>query len=352
MHTWSENPKETMIQQLETLTFVDNCKRLLNGKIKSNRKLNSLDEKVLDKKAKEISFSIKQGIEFFKNAEEADISISPLLLYYGILSFSKAIIIANSETINSLDEIKYHGLTTRARNDKQDKQKSKKNHWSLLNEFANVNDGVMLELSKLYNVGFKKGDVIKLKDTITFIPEISDIIEKLNIISSNVIQCYSEKRQKDNNISFGIYKRDENKIEKIIRELRFEYTKAPMHGSEHFVEYTRITKYNSRPFDLFYQYNSATGGRYFVTKTRFLRNGKKLELLIPQIILDYINFFILSEQVRYHQDNWSKILSGKNNAIISVLKMYVNTTKRRFPNFVINELFNECFTYGTPTYLG
>lgn len=127
MHTWSENPKKDIFQHLEMLSYSKNCEKLLCGKIKSNRKIKSSKISSIErKKAKEISFCIKQGIEFFKNSEKADISISPLLIYYGMLSFSKAIIISNSSRDLFLDDIKYHGLTTRPINEKQKIQKNKK----------------------------------------------------------------------------------------------------------------------------------------------------------------------------------------------------------------------------------
>lgn len=352
MHTWSENPKKDMFHQLEMLTYSENCKQLLNGKINSNRKFIVSDSKLLTKKSSEMSFCIKQGIEFFKNAEDADISISPLLLYYGILSFSKGLVIANSNTISSLDEIKYHGLTTRPKNNNQNKQKSKKDTWRLIDEYANVNNGVFLELAKIFNVNLEKDSILKLKDTLACIPELMNILNKFNYIESDIISCYSEiQLNADNTISFGIYKEDELKLEKNIKCLKTQYEKSNMHSSESIIQYKTKKKCSLEQFNILYNYSSSQGGRYFVPEIQYEKNNQKRKVLLPQVLLDYINFFILSEQVRYHQDNWYKILKGQNKAIISILKMYIEITKRRFPNFVLDELFNETFSYGSPAYL-
>lgn len=57
MHTWSENPKKDMLQHLEMFTYKNNCKKLLSGKIKSNRKINTnYTPNIIDKKASEIAF--------------------------------------------------------------------------------------------------------------------------------------------------------------------------------------------------------------------------------------------------------------------------------------------------------
>jgi len=352
MHTWSENPKKDIFQHLEMLSYPKNCEKLLCGKIKSKRKINSKKTSSIKKKqAKEIAFCIKQGIEFFKNAENADISISPLLLYYGMLSFSKALIIANSQNELYLDNIKYHGLTTRPRNEKQEKQKSKKTNWNLLNEYANINNGVFLELAKLFDITFDKQDSIKFKDTISSVPELKSLIDKLEIFDSNSINCYSELKEENCKTSFGIYTIDSNKLENKIPKLCKKFVKSSMHGSTTFTQYISNNNFSSSNFKYFYNYNAVVGGRYFVFPITVYNDKKKKNVLLPQILIDYINFFILSEQVRYHQDNWNVILSGKNDAIVSIIKIYVECVKRRFPNFIINYLFSESFSYGSPAYL-
>ncbi|NLC88238.1 MAG: hypothetical protein GX682_05680 [Clostridiaceae bacterium] len=349
MHTWSEEPKKNIYQHLDMLTYPKNCEKLLSGKINSKRTI--IPQKNLKKKSKEISFCLKQGIEFFKNAEYADISIVPLLLYYGMLSFSKALIISNSTEEIYLDDIKYHGLTTRTKNEKQKIQKNNKKNWSLLNEYANVNDGVFLELSKLFSQEFNKNIIIKLKDTLSSVPELKTLIDKLNIFESNSINCYSEINYKNDAVDFGIYTYDITKLEKKCPKIKKDFIKSKMHGSNAFTQYSSNINISPDNFTYFYNYSSVIGGRYFVFPINVIEGTKKKSILINQILIDYVNFFILSEQVRYHQDNWNKILSGENDALISIIKIYVECVKRRFPNLILNYLFNESFSYGSPAYL-
>ena len=352
MHTWSENPKKDVIQHLEILTYSVNCKKLLLGKIKSKRKINDINGKTLNRKATEMAFCIKQGIAYFKNADNADISISPLLLYYGILSFAKALIIANSKNDIFLDDIIYHGLTSQAKTESQIKQKQNKKNWKLINEFANTNDGVFIELSRLFNINFKKRSTFILKNTFACIPELKTIIDKLNILNSSVINCYQEIKEENNGISFSIHNYDKRKIEKIIPTIKKEFTCDDIHGKNLFLKYNSIQNIKLNNFKYLYNYTSVYGGRYFVPPVNYIdNNDMQQKVLLPQILIDYINFFILSEQVRYHQDNWNKVMNGSNNGMISILKIYIDCTKRRFTNEVLNELFNEPFTYGSPTFL-
>jgi hypothetical protein len=63
----------------------------------------------LEAKARQVSYCIVQASEYFKAADAVTIDTSPLLYFYGMLSLSKALIVAN-EPKTLLDDIKYHGL--------------------------------------------------------------------------------------------------------------------------------------------------------------------------------------------------------------------------------------------------
>ena len=207
------------------------------------------------------------------------------------------------------------------------------------------------QLAKTFNITFDKKDTIKFKDTISTVPELKNLIDKIKIFDSNCIYCYSELKIENEKIAFGIYTTDSNKLEKKNPKINTKYTKQPMHGSSTFTQYISNDNLPLSNFEFFYNYNAVIGGRYFVFPVDIYNNNKKKNILLPQILIDYINFFILSEQVRYHQDNWNLILNGNNDAIVSIIKIYIECVKRRFPNFVLNYLFNESFSYGTPAYL-
>ena len=351
MFTWSENPKKDMLQHLEMFAYKNNCKKLISGKIEANRSIKITDRKILNKKAEEISFCIKQGIEFFKNSENADISISPLLIYYGILSLSKALIISNSDKDIYLDDIKYHGLSTRAINEKQELQKKSKSKWKLLNEYANVNDGVFMELSKIFNIKLNKGYTFKLKNKFICIPELKDVINKFKIIESKVMSAYGKIEEIDSKINFFIYDEEALKLESYCPEIKKEFIKEYENKGSSVLEYKSVKNLKLKDFKYLYNYTVVEGGRYYVPQTIFEEKEKEKKILLNQILLDYINFFILSEQVRYHQDNWNKVLNGENDAVVSILKIYIEKVKRKFPNLILNELFGERFNYGTAGYL-
>lgn len=103
--------------------------------------------------------------------------------------------------------------------------------------------------------------------------------------------------------------------------------------------------------DFLYPYQASVGGRYFVLKTPYILNQKSQNSLIGQVLVDFAALHILSEQVRYHPNDWCKVIDGDENAIIGLIEVYIGVVMRRFPNAILNALFCEEFTFGSPARL-
>lgn len=109
----SSNILGTIWEYLGRYKSVKYTKSILTPEVVTNANL-------LNKKAEQIAFTIRQAEEFFKSAREADISIKPLLIYYGILGLAKCLIISgdNQYTLDAtpLDYAEHgaHGLSWKA----------------------------------------------------------------------------------------------------------------------------------------------------------------------------------------------------------------------------------------------
>jgi len=68
-------------------------------------------------------------------------------------------------------------------------------------------------------------------------------------------------------------------------------------------------------------------------------------------VVDYIAFYILSSCVRYKQDLWGTVIQGQESGVLGLIELYLSIATRRFPNIILNNLFGEKFSYGTPGYL-
>ncbi len=353
MFTWTDNPLSEMHNQIKMLTYTENCKNLLTGKIKSGRiNLQNGSEPEFDKKATEISFCLRQALEYFSAASDVSISTSPLLLYYGMLSFCKSLIVANSTSTVFIDDIKYHGLTT-GPNTPQQKTYISNNRLPFKNEYVNLNDGVFIKLAELLqpNSALTKDCSFMLVDLLSSVPELSGLLSKYDGFScTNVISAYTELKEADHDkskVMFSIPKKsDQTIIQNHQPDLLTRFEVGDLHSCA--VSYTSKDSMSIQEVDFLYNYQAFVGGRYFVLRTRFFNNDTQSATLLSQMLIDYAIMFILGEQVRYHQDRWSEVLEGKHDGIISIIESYLQIVIRRFPNFVLNELFAEEMDYGTP----
>ena len=60
---------------------------------------------------------------------------------------------------------------------------------------------------------------------------------------------------------------------------------------------------------------------------------------------------MLSNFVRYYQDEWLQIIEGKDSGVISLIEFYMRQAKYMFPVFILNSLTKENHSFGSPGYL-
>lgn len=121
---------------------------------------------VNDWKVREVTANFIQGREYFKSAELANITIKPLLLYYGVLSLSRGLILTLKPRLKEQALKKSHGISI---SNWDEALKSKK----FENLKISVGDGSLLELIEATkNINYLKATVnaINFKSTLR-IPE-------------------------------------------------------------------------------------------------------------------------------------------------------------------------------------
>lgn len=88
------------IALFESHDYVDRWYRKAHGRSASATKVG------------QINASFAHGREYFRNAERSDLSVKPLLLYYGVLSCSRGVILANHPQKKEESLKPRHGLET------------------------------------------------------------------------------------------------------------------------------------------------------------------------------------------------------------------------------------------------
>jgi hypothetical protein len=99
-------------------------------------------------------------------------------------------------------------------------------------------------------------------------------------------------------------------------------------------------------------YHSPVGGRYIIGGLPSRVGEVTEKRYVFPACAEYMLIFLLSDCVRYRQEFWSRIISGEQTGVLGIVDMAVAHTVRHFPNFILDSLFGQTFTYGTPAYIG
>jgi hypothetical protein len=94
-------------------------------------------------------------------------------------------------------------------------------------------------------------------------------------------------------------------------------------------------------------YYPIPGGRYLVSGLEYENNSQHIKRYVPPELCDYIGMFILGNIVRYKQEFWGGIITGEIDGSISLINLFVSIAKNRFPNYILDLIFNEKFEYGS-----
>ena len=339
MHVWTDSPNEEMWSQLRYLAKSANVARLLAGGIDSKRD-HIWASSEADRSAPEISACIRQADEYFQAARNVSLATKPLMLFYGAQSLAKSVILANDSS-RSLSDFTYHGLTTSARAAKDELRESLAQYsrdperWTLEEEYAVVNSGVFPYLCEaLGDRGPAHREVITYKDTIRLLPDMRDVFERHYGENHESLSIYTmEDDDKSNALFFN--ERDYDKIDAKFPEISPKGERKILHT--YHAGYTGLSL-EDIPFGTL-QYGTVAG-RYLVRRhsTGISHSASAL----------FVSMFILSNVVRYKPSFWMKCVDDGNVGSLAIVEIMCKIFERRFPNDVLESIWNEKFSYGPP----
>ena len=329
----------------------NNAKNLLAGNIPSARTVIYKQGRSLEKKADQVSFGINQSFEYFRAADSVSIVTSPLLYFYGMLSLAKSVIVAN-ETDIYLEDIKYHGLARRPKDDKLETYEKNPESWNIESEYAIIRDGVFPHFTKaICDFQYPSNAVFTFKDILAVCPETSQMFEKYYEEPSRVLYLYRFRTISKDPYKIEICpsKTDEEEIFKRIPQLAEDFDLNPnvLHSQAR-----AFTSRNLKTFpDYFGIYYPVVGGKYIVGGLNYRLGSDQYSRYVDPSVIDYIALYILSICVRYKQDLWGSVIQGEKSGVLGLIELYMSVARRRFPNLILNHLFGQEFSYGAPARL-
>ncbi|MEK5065670.1 YaaC family protein [Cytobacillus sp. FSL R5-0596] len=320
------------------------------------------------KKAKEIISHFVQGREYFKSAKQSAEVVRPLLLYYGVLSLSRGLILFLDAKSSESSLKSGHGIGVHQWNETLAKGLDQ-----LTNVMVKFNKGTFSELltvtrnSERWRVNtapfpssflgetnleldLKEGFSITLDDILSRIPELSesytDVFNKLpNCYEANIFILDENTHTDISLVETTKGMPDEAEIRKmfnISRDVTFTYR-----NQSHFLPNLSHMEFRINHQNKFELENKLPHIKNIVNNHNCyiiapLEDGIRFSSLMTLFILSYFTGML----VRYYPSQWQSLINrSKGDIAFPILIKAINLLEEKFPSLIIDEL-----TYGESYY--
>lgn len=327
---FSENPENDLWRELLQFTYEANIKRYLA------KKGYAADEDTINC----IAGSFLQANEYYKAAKDANLQISPLLLYYGSTNLLYGLTNLISGSVN---KIRNHGMKIIIPDQMSFIADTKIRFLSPL-------DGGVHIFAKVF--GFTS-DLTGFGDW-----SLKEFLDSIAEINADFVQCYGV--QAGCVAMLDIFNTPDGRAEKIyFSGANKNDLIAVLNNVEKFDKtYLRVT--TAKEFE--------TGKEYFVLRHKltgediseqsysgqpYLRAGhiKNSHLItIPTILNMYISLFVLASLCRYFPERWSPFVLKDTTGEKLLVEKFMYYSRRLIPNYALNRLLESTVQYSSSRY--
>ncbi|UOF91765.1 YaaC family protein [Fodinisporobacter ferrooxydans] len=305
-------------------------------------------------------FNTKQAREYYRSAEFCDTITKPLLLYYGMVSLIKALIVTRNPEYPTSTSVLKHGLSTR---------KLKREDYRFIEDDARIQkDGLFPTFFQMFfGVTLTSQQKFPIKYMLAAIPDLRHMFERLygpscvaNLTISNhknfdpshffkkAIQdhqdcikptIYSHLWVCDRSILQGAQKTKQEALD-LLQTFCCEdevYTDLETPEPEGLLQILRVAKIEStvdHPL-LFYD----------LMGEKFLYLPKNVHLQIPEICIHFLIMYVLGMLCRYETERWGEIIFHYSSQDLIIIHEFLSISMRKFPNLILNKLLQETYYF-------
>lgn len=329
---FSEQPESDLWRELLQFTYEANIKRYLV------KKGNEADEDTINC----IAGSFLQANEYYKAAKDANLQISPLLLYYGSTNLLYGMVNLLSGSINKISN---HGMKI------------------FIPEQMNF-----IADTKIRFLSPVDGGVHVVARALGFAPDLTgfgdwslrEFLDSIAEICADFVQCYDV--QAGCIVMLDIFNTPDGKVEKIyFSEENKNVLLALLEKVEGFGKsYLRVTsakefKTNKEYFVLRHKLIGKDISEQSYSGQPYLRAGhiKNSQLItIPTILNMYISLFAFASLCRYFPERWSPFILKDTTGEKLLVEKFMYYARRLIPNYVLNKILETTVHYSSSRYTG
>lgn len=327
---FSENPESDLWRELLQFTYEANIKRYLD------KKGLTADEETTSC----IVGSFLQANEYYKSAQNANLQIAPLLLYYGSTNLLYGMANLLSGNINI---IKNHGMTIKIPEEMNFIADTEI-------RFLSPTDGGVHVVARA--MGFEP-DLTGFGDW-----KLREFLDSIAEISPDFAQCY--ETQAGRIAMIDVFNTPDGKVEKIyFSNATRDSLIALLQDIDGFDKsYLRVTtakefRTEREYFVLRHKLSGKDISELSYSGQPYLRAGhnKNSRLItIPTVLNMYIALFALASLCRYHPQRWSPFVLKDTTGEKLLIEKFLYYARRMIPNFVLNKIVADRVQYTSSNY--
>lgn len=327
---FSENPEKDLWRELLQFSYEANIKRYWDKKgIKAREDTISC-----------IVGSFLQANEYYKSALDANLQISPLLMYYGTTNLLYGMANLLSGSIN---KIHTHGMKI-----------------FIPEQMDFIAD------TKIRFLSATNGGVHVVARALGFTPDLTgfgdwtlrEFWDSIAEIKNDFEQCYEV--QAGCVAMLDVFNTPDGKAEKIYfsdesKEKLTDLLKNVEGFEKSYLPYTISREYETQK-EYFVLRHKITGkdiSERSFSGQPYLRAGHKKNgkmITLPTILNMYISLFALASLCRYHPEEWSPFVLKDTTGEKLLVEKFLYYSRRLIPNFVLNKILEDSMNYSAGRY--
>lgn len=302
-------------------------------------------ERAAFRNVESLIYYIKQARDIFQTVKHSSLWVQPLLLYYGMMSLLKALLLTLDTNYPQNTSVLRHGLSTRKR---------KKEPFQFFQDEIRIQkEGLFPLVVQLLNEQVSSGDTYTAQELLGFIPEVQTgyrrLFHKPTLLPIQ-LATEDEVKHDEKGMLFWIGEEVLDQLHLTSHSLVEKLNRHPSQAVFALNE-TSETKgrlalcwqhpdvdhvlHWSKGFDhpLFYE-NSK--GDYYL----WISNNRPL-MPVSELLAQYMLLFSLSMLCRYEPPIWGEMMMGNASEEIILVQQLISVVQRKFPQLILHALRDE-----------
>ena len=313
----TEDPVKEIWSMLSYFESEHNTKQYLE------KKFGPSTEKLIDT-AQSLAFTMRAAREYYKAAESVTILTHPLLLFYGMTALSKVLFMA---THVKKSPSRSHGL-------------QEVEGWTGVFSGFSVKilkDGTFPQFHGCFDKETLENTEFSVKELFSLIPEVK--------VGFEDVYCEKSRALKTFRVRHGVCIVDE--LQKYV-DVENLISQIPKIHERYRTRYQRfkgrmiLWLKNSKAEDP--AVRAVSGQEYLVLPLE----KHTTYIAVPEMSAHFLIMYLLGMLSRYQPKEWGEIIKGEKSGEIYIVQKFLETTKRKFPNLILNELQDRDFVFISP----